>query len=528
MPAQINTQQTSQSQTVPAPIGGLNGRDPRADMSKTDAYLMDNWFPGTASVKSRQGCTKHSSASLGGPALSLEVYSGATETLLSFAGGKVFDVSVPVAVQLDTGRLNDYVISTMFSNSADTSQHLIIVNGFDQPSHYTAGTYSDLTFTGMVGSQNTLNFVFAFKGRLYFGQKDKIGFYYLPVGQIQGALSYFDLGQVAKLGGTLVAVASYSETSGDTPNDYITFITSRGEHIVYAGYDPSNSATWVLVGRYYSSEPIGARCTVNYGSELVILTKEGAVSFSEIRTSGNPASRNIVNTDNGVITSKLGSYLSAFNINSGVQGWEGCLYTSQADVGWLILNVPSTSAVSGAYYHYIMNTTTNAWCRFTSWNGLCFAVFNGRLYFGRYDGYIMLGDEGRLDDGEEIKCDCKQAYNYFEDGSGLGLLQKHFQWATLWVSCDGSPPLSGKFNVDFTEDAPDYSSALAPSSGSEWDTTDWDVGVWGFDAQTQRVLITLNTQGIAGALWLRAALQGVALEWYNTQYVMQKTRGLLI
>ncbi len=526
----LKTGQSSTSQTVPAPIGGLNGRDPLASMARTDAYYMDNIIPGTASVDSRKGCEKFSTAGLGGPVQSLEVYTGATaDVLLAFAAGKIFDVSNGIASQLTTGRLSNVVITAMFSNAATDAQFMIIVDGVDTPASYnaTAGL-ANLVITGMVGSSTTLNFVFAYKERLYFAQNNMLGFYYLPVGQIQGALAYFDLAQVSKLGGNVVAIASFSDSgNGETPRDYIVFITSKGECIVYAGYDPSSAATWELVGRYFTAEPIGKKCTINYASELVILTLEGAISFSKIRATGSDRAQTSGGGDNA-ITSKLGSFLSAFNINKTVPGWQGVQYTSQENVGWLILNVPATSSLSGAYYHYVMNTVTKAWCRFTDWNGMCFAVFNSRLYFGRYDGYVMLADEGRVDDLSPIKVDVKSAYDYFEDGSGLGMLQKHFQWASLLISCDGSPPLSGRYNVDYTEDQPDYINQLNPATGAEWDVAFWDLAEWGDDARTQRFIITLNKGGTAGALWLRASLDGLTFKWFATQYVMEKTRGLLI
>ncbi len=523
----VRTGQTSQPMTVPAPVGGLNGRDPLAAMSANDAYLMDNAFPGTASVDSRKGCVKYST-NLGAPVQSLRVYAGgAMDKMLAWAGGKVFDVSTSLPTQLDTGLQTNIVVTTMFSNAADNAQHLIIVSGFDQPRRYDGTSLSTLTMTGMAGSQNTLNYAFAFKSRLYFGQRAKLGFYYLPVGQIQGALSYFDLGQVSQRGGYLVAIASFSESgNGSTPNDYIVFITSKGEMIVYAGYDPSNSATWGLVGRYYAAAPIGPRCTINYGTELVILTEDGALPFSEIRRSGDAAAAGVAGAGYSAISSKLGSYLSAFNANVGVPGWEGIQYSGGG--GWLLLNVPATSSVGGSYYHYVMNTTTNSWCRFTNWNGLTFVVYNKRLYFGRYDGFIMLADEGRLDDGSDIRLDIKQAYNYFDDGDGMALLQKHFQWASLLVSCDGEPPLSGRFNTDYFEEPPEYVNSLAPADGATWDVSLWDAGSWGDDGRTQRFVITLNKGGTTGALWLRASLKGLTFKWYATQYVMQKTKGLLI
>lgn len=523
----VNTGQTSQSVPVPAPLGGLNGRDPLAAMDRMDAYQMDNAFPGTAVVSSRKGCVKHSANSLGAPCQGLEVYSGGEgDKMLAFAGSKIFDVSTSVTTQLIDGLLGTIPITSMFSNAADNAQHLIIVNGLDRPMSYDGVNITQLTFTGMTGSQNTLSFVFTFKSRLYFVQKGQLGFYTLPPGQIQGELTYFDLGQQSRLGGYLMAIGSYSWDSGNGPNDYIVFITNKGEYIVYAGFDPTNAANWSLVGRYYSAEPIGRKCTVNYGTDLIILTLDGAIPFSEIKKAGDAKSAGVAGVEYKALTSKLGSFLSDLNMNADVPGWEGVQYSGGG--GWLILNVPATTSISGAYYQFVMNTTTNAWCRFTNWNGLCFAVYNRRLYFGRYDGYVMLADEGRLDDGEPIRMDVKQAYNGFEDGSGLGALQKHFQWASLLVSCDGDPPLSGKFNVDFKEEQPDYVNDLEPPSGAEWDVAAWDTAVWGDDERTQRFIITLNKSGIHGALWLRASLQGLTLSWYATQYVMEKTRGLLI
>ncbi len=520
----INTGQSSQPVPVPAPVGGLNGRDSLANMPPLDAYAMDNAFPGTATVYSRKGCGKFSTEALGAPVQALEVYTGnPTNKMLAFAGGKIFDVTTGVPAQLVSGMLGTIPVTTMFSNAG--SQFLIMVNGFDQPRSYNGAALGLLAMTGVTGSQNTLNFVFTFKGRLYFGQKDMLGFYYAAPGAIQGALSYFDLAQVSLRGGKLLAIGSYSDGSGETPQDYIVFITDQGECIVYAGYDPSNAATWTLVGRYYCAPPIGNKCIINYGSEMVILTLDGALAFSEIRRVGDRKAQGVANAEYTAITSKLGAFLSAFNMNANVPGWQGLQYSS--DDGWLLLNVPATGAISGNYYHYVMNTNTNAWCRFTKWNGMCFTVFNRQLYFGRYDGFVMLADDGRLDDGEPILWDVKTAYQNFEDGNGLGFLKKHFQWASLLVSCDGQPPLSGKFNVDFTEDQPDYLNELVDSSGAEWDVAEWDSAVWGFDQTTQRFIITLNKEGTHGSLWLRASLQGLTLQWFSTGYVMQRTRNLL-
>lgn len=524
----INTGQTSVPTVVVAPIGGLNGRDGLAAMDPQDAYLLDNFLPAARSVELRKGCKKFSTTALAGPVQSLEVYSGAAgDTMLAWAGGRIYSIATTgIATQLATGLLGNVVVTTMFSNLADNSQHLIIVNGLDTPRVYN-GALSTLTITGMTGSSSTLNFVFSFKGRLYFGQKDKIGFYYLPVGQIQGALSYFDLGQVSRLGGYLIAIASFSEgVSGENLQDYIVFITSKGECIVYAGHDPDGTplVDWAIVGRYFAAEPIGPKCTINFGGELIILTKEGAIPFTEIRRSGSYKAGSVANAEYAAITSKLGTFLEDYVVNAAVPGWSGIQYS-----GLLLLNVPATSSISGAYYHYVMNTTTNAWARITNWNGLCFTVFRGKLYFGRYDGYVMSAFDGGLDDGAAIRCDCKTAYNYFDGGQGMGSILKHFQWASLLVASSNSPPqLSGRFNVDFREDQPDYSLDSAAPIGSPWDTTKWDTGMWSEESNTQRFIVTLNKGGSAGSLWLRGVFTDAEFEWFATQYVMERTRSLLI
>lgn len=523
----VKTRQTSTSVTIPAPIGGLNGRDPLAQMAATDAYLMDNMFPGTATAKSRKGCIKFSSAALAGPVQTLAVWAGAAgDKLLACAGIKIYNVSTGVATELKTGLSNATPVTAMFSNAGVQSLHF--ANGQDTPHYFNGTVFANHAITGTTGSVSTLNFVFSFKERLYWGQKDMLGFYYLPVGAINGALSYFDLQQVSELGGYLVAIASYSAgEQGDTPEDRMVFITSKGECIVYEGFDPSNPASWGLVGRYYAAPPIGNRCAFKYGTELVILTRDGAIPFSEIRRTGDAKARGNADAPYSAITSKLGRFLSLLNANAGVAGWMGQQYISDED-GWLIINAPATASLSGAYYQFVMNTKTNAWCRYTNWNCMSMAVFGNRLYFGRYDGYVMLADEGRNDDTAKITFDVKTAYNYFEDGNGLGLLQKHFQWASMLISCDGTPPLDGKFNVDYKEDPPEYINVLANQFGAEWDVATWDTAEWGDDGRTQRFIITLNKGGFAGALWIRASLSGLKFEWYATQYVMEKTRGLLI
>lgn len=520
----IDTRQTSVPYTISAPVGGLNGRDPLADMPPQDAYLMDNVIPRANKVEARKGAVKHTESPCGCSVQTLEVYTGADgDVMLAWAGDTCYNVSTSTPAVLEDELLQPIVQTAMFSNAADNAQHLIIVNGEDLPRSFNGTSLSTRTMTGITNPRHLID-VTAFKSRLYFAAIDKLGFYYLPIGQIQGALSFFDLGQVSKLGGYLLTIATYSEGSaGETPNDYIIFITSKGECIVYNGTDPSDASAWSLVGRYYAAEPIGRKCAFNLNGELILLTLEGAIPFSLIRQAGDASTQGVAVSEFGAVTTKLGRYLSDLNVFRDVHGWQGIQYSRG---GLLVLNVPSSS--NGHFFHFAMNINTGAWGRFLDWNGICFAVFNSRLYFGRQDGHIMLADEGLNDDGEPIDINVKQAYNYFSSGNEIGNAVKHFRWAEIFLESQGTPPINGSLSVNFNEREPSYLNTDVDLSGAEWDTATWDVSGWAGTVGPRKALLTLNRGGFAGSLWLRASLDNVDFAWFATQYVMGRTTGLLI
>jgi hypothetical protein len=245
---------------VPAPLGGLNGRDALADMPRSDAYEMDNWFPNNTSMDMRSGSTNFATG-LGAAVDSIEVFRGSTGSkMLAFAGGKVFNTTaggVPGAPLL-SAQVSSKVTSCMFSNAG--SQFLLVYSGADAPFSYDGATLAGLVITGLTGSQNLIFAGMSFKGRVLLAQTGQLGFYYLGVGAIQGAASYFDLQQQSLYGGSLAAICSFSQSdSGASPEDYALFVTTEGEYIVYKGTDPSSAANWQLVGRYTGPPPIGKK-----------------------------------------------------------------------------------------------------------------------------------------------------------------------------------------------------------------------------------------------------------------------------
>ena len=68
---------------------------------------------------------------------------------------------------------------------------------------------------------------------------------------------YQDFGPLFYKGGYLVAVTDWTIDGGNGPQDYVAFISLRGQVALYAGTDPTNSSAWSLVGVFNLSCPWG-------------------------------------------------------------------------------------------------------------------------------------------------------------------------------------------------------------------------------------------------------------------------------
>lgn len=516
-----NRGKRAQPSTTSSPTGGLNGRDSYIDMPVTDAFQLDNWFPSSTSVDTRGGSLDYVTG-IGTPVESLEVYTGAAGSkMLAFAGGSIYNVSVGGAVgaALASGKTSNKVTTCMFSNAG--SQFLLIYSGADAPLSYDGTTLTALTITGLTGSQNTLYCAMAFKGRILLGQAGQLGFYYLAVGAIQGAASFFDLQQQSLKGGSLAAITSFSQDGAQSgPQDYAVFATTEGEYILYAGTDPSNAATWEIVGRYFGPPPIGKKGWFKFRSDVYFITEEGILSLTQIRQMGED------NENEEYISAKLGrNYTDAVTYKA-THGWSGVMYPRGTS---LMVNVPLTSVTAGPYAQFVMNTNTNKWCRYLAWDGLSWVLFNDRLYFGTNDGRVVLADEGFTDNGMQVQAVCRQAWNDFDaDGSGvLGDADKQFHFATFAIQADGAPSIACALNVNFEDDQPQYATATGAISGATWDVATWDLDDWAGAAVTQNFTISVGKLGYIGSVWMQAASLVSKIRWFATRVIFERTKDII-
>ena len=321
-----------------------------------------------------------------------------------------------------------------------------------------------LLTTALTGIATTsLDQVVAHKSRLWFVEKNSLSAWYLGTLAISGAATEFPIAALCKRGGYLVACSGWSVDTGDGADDFFVFLTSEGECLVYAGTDPSSASTWALKGIYQTDRPIGRRCLLKFGADLLILTESGVVSVSALlgATSRWAQISELVRPD--FLAQSL-SYGSSF-------GWQMIHYRRR---GWLIVNAPSAA---GAYMQFGYNSQIkppDGWFTMSNQNGSCWGELDGDLYFGGA-GTVYKADTGVSDDGDEIIGDVLWAWSSFGTGA-----QKRFTLARPHMRCDVAPSPQLDMRVDYDDAQPTSSPTITSlATGADWDTADWDVAEWG-------------------------------------------------
>jgi hypothetical protein len=315
-----------------------------------------------------------------------------------------------------------------------------------------------------------------------------------------------DLSSIAKFGGTLVDLDTWTLDAGYGADDNLVFVTSNGEVIVYAGTDPSSSATWALIGVWKLGAPIGKRCLLKYGGDLLIITFDGLIPLAgSLQSSRLDPKVALSNKIQGAVSAAVTNYGSNF-------GWE-ILYSAKNTALWI--NVPVADGEQ--QQQYVMNNITKSWCNFTGWNANCWATFNDDPYFGGNGVVCKAWDNGYVDGTASIQTTALQAFNYYESRG----VKKYFTRARPSIFTDGVPAVYIGMNVDFNVADTTASLSFSPSTVGLWDTGVWDTAIWGSGLQ-----ITNNWQGItgigySGGIQLKSSSSGLQIEWAATDVVYQ-------
>jgi hypothetical protein len=368
------------------------------------------------------------------------------------------------------------------------------------------GSYTVLGITG-VDSSVFVN-VNMCQNRLFFVQKDTMTFWYLPVESIGGAALDFPLGAIARSGGYLQAMGTWTLDAGYGVDDLSAFVTSMGEVIVYKGTNPSDPNAWSEVGVWQMGQTFARRCFFKWAGDLLLLTQDGLVPMSAALQSSRLDPRiNLTDKIYFAVSQAATNYYNEF-------GWQINYFASE---NMLILNIPTAYGKE----QYVMHTITKSWARFTGINAICWEVAaDNKIYFGS-DGFVGQFYSQTSDAGNNIVATAQQAYSYFES---RGQLKRFTLVRPILQTDNGLPTVLCGISTDFDTQPLTNQIAFNPSiiNIGLWDTAKWDDANWGGGLTVTKFWQGVTGTGFAGSVNINVASQGIEFHWASTDYVMER------
>lgn len=500
--------------SIPSPNGGLNDRDPIAQMPPMDAVVLENWWPYPSYCGIRKGSTEHVTGFLS-PVETLVEYlpENGSSQLFAAAGTAIYDVTtagaVGAAVQsgLTNARWQDVQITT------PGGSFLYLFNGADDPRLWDGTTWTAVdgvstpAITGLTTS--TIIHGCVFKNRLFLVVQDSMQLAYLPVLSIGGAAAFLDLGSVFRLGGSIMAVYPWTIDAGNGADDHLVVISTNGEVAVYRGTDPSSSTDWALIGVFVMGKPLGRRCAVKYGGDLALNTTEGVYPLGKGLLSAS-VDRRVALTDKiqNSVSRQANTYFSNF-------GWQVCLYP---DANMLILNVPNSSRT----FQYAQNTITGAWTKFTGWVANAFLSASTGLYYAGQTA-VYKAWTSNLDVSVPIQADCLPAFSYF----GSKSFNKYFTMVRPYIETSGSPSILYGLNINYLPQAPTGTLSYTAPTGMVWGSMTWGTMVWGGSLASVTNWNTVGAVANSAAIRIKVQGNGAEVSFSNVDYVWQPSNGVL-
>lgn len=478
MPTAKQRPRKSQLTTFPAPTGGLvsnrNLAMARQEGQPPGAAVLDNFFPTATGVILRRGMSRKASLVADDPVRSIFSYvSGNRQKLFAAVSTGIRDITIvgtPMTFagpDVLTGQTSGNWNVVQFATAG--GEFLIGVNGAGAAFLYDGATFSATSITFPMGAGLTtadLSYVWVFKQRIWFIQKNSLNAWYLDVDQIGGELTLWPMGGVFVRGGVLTwgQAWSLSDGAGSGLAEQCVFVTTEGEVAAYQGLSPDPGQGWTKAGAYRIGRPLGDKAFMRAGGDLVVATTVGFVSLAAASQKDYAA---------------LGQNAVSYPIED---DWAQAVQ-SRGQVDWRVEVWPdqqmaliSPPPVLGAVpILFVVNVNTGKWCRFTVWDARSFGLFQGSMFFGSLDGTVRQAMVTGADEGAPY---FGQALPLFDDLGAPGNVKiAKTARAIVRSAFDARPQVSGHSN--FVPDFPAPPSLGVPTSGSEWDVGLWDEAVWG-------------------------------------------------
>jgi hypothetical protein len=496
----------------PAPVGGwianVNLATPgarRPDGTKVNgAAMLKNWFPTATGIRMRGGSQKYATIGDG---------TSDVVAMFSYLNGNVRkffavnevgiydittvadpDVTPSVAVGSLTNDANGANFSVVqFATSGGT--FLRVVNGANTSLVFDGTSWTTPAITGVTSS--SLSYVWAFKQRLFFIQKDTLDAWYLAVDSISGAATKIPMGGVFTKGGSLLFGATWSLDTGSGLNENCVFVTDQGEVAVFQGNNPADAAAWSKVGIYHIGKPRGSRAFIRAGGDLVIATDIGFVALSQA-----------FQRDVSALSPSAVSYPIEDAWNDAVK--------NQATAGWNCITWPEKQMTLVVPFFqpgeigqmFAANARTGAWGLFEGWDGKSLHLFGSRCFYGSTEGMVIEMEVTGADMEVTYTATCVPLFDSMKSPASLktGLMARAVLRAPAPVLARLS--LQKDYNVVLPT-APDDISVLADDL---WGTGKWGESTWGTEAlkNTYKDWRPVNGSGNALSVATQITSGGVA------------------
>ena len=483
---------TAQVVSIPPPVRGLNARDALASMDASDAITLDNWFPRGNDVVLRNGHLSHATGLPGNVESLMQYSSGSANKLFAASGSGIYDVTTAGAVGAAavSGLTNARWQHVVTTTSGGT--FLLCCNGADAMRSYNGSAWSTPTITGV--SSSSIIGLASHKERLWLIEKDSATVWYLATKAISGAATAFPLGAVFRMGGKVKAIIPLSQDAGSGPDDFLAFVSDKGEVAIYQGTDPGTSSEWALIGVFRVGAPIGDRAFLRVGGDAALITDDGVISLLQAINVDRSAANTATITDR--IRELFSDYVRLYRTNF---GWQAISYPAG---NWGLFNVPVSATQS---VQLVMNTITGAWCRFTGQNAFSWSMLGNEIYFGG-STQVFRADVAGTDNGADIQADMKTAFQYFKDRGGL----KRFTMLRPTFISNGAPAPRITLDVDFSNREPPGSPSFT-AFGALWNSAVWDLSLWGEDDKVTQQWIGVHALGRCAAVRMKMAAQGASM-----------------
>ena len=481
--------QVSRFAEIPAPVHGLVLNRAVAKPDPASAEYLENWFPTQRGIRVRGGLDR--AAFVTDPVVSLFSYAHPTSpAFFAATADSIYDITSLDPINAPTADVTSQTAGYYSTAQIGTvgGEFLYAVNGADKAQLFGGGSWTQIdgastpSITGVTTSD--LSYVWKYRSRLFFVEKDSKTAWYLPVDSVGGAAASVGLSGVFQRGAPLLFGATWSLDSGNGLDDKCVFVSEDGEVAIYQGADPSDANDWRLVGRYDIAKPLGQKCHIQAGGDLLIGTVDGIVPISQA-IQKDPAALSLAAISRPIST------LWAFEAVRDTSGHVELLKWPER--GLCMVSLPDADRMLA------VNIQTGGWGIASAWESDCSATFLGKAYIGRSDGRIMAIDETGMDDTEPFTA--KYCHSFFALGGEA--TYKRAQMVRCAFFAPGDFTYLASISADYTVEFPTAPGAADVDLSGDymtWDVSNWDEALWWSPAVEEQSLgVTSEWRSVTGA-----------------------------